>query len=125
MDFIDRMRSGQEVRCTDGDNGPFYEALSRARVLCDRFNTPGTTVEEGFSILDDLLECRVDRSCIINPTFRCDLGSNISLGKGVKINCDCVILDCADVTIGDYTMIGPKVQIITPNHPMDHMARRE
>ena len=124
MDFIERMRAGQEVCCTDEDNGPFMEAMDRAHVLCDRFNTPGTSPEERFSILDDLFGYEVDRGSIINPSLHCDLGINIKLGKAVKINYDCVILDCSTVTIGDYTMIGPGVQIITPNHPMDPMARR-
>ena len=108
----------------DDDRAPFMEALDRAHALCDRFNVPGNTPEERFAVLDELLGRPVDRSCIINPTFHCDLGVNINLGKGVKINYDCIFLDCAEVTVGDYVMIGPRVQIITPNHPLDSAARR-
>ena len=33
------------------------------------------------------------------------------------MNFDCIILDCAEVEIGDYVLCGPKVQIYTACHP--------
>ena len=40
------------------------------------------------------------------------------------INNCCTFLDGALITIGDYTLIGPNVQIYTPQHPMEYMERR-
>jgi Acetyltransferase (isoleucine patch superfamily) len=42
----------------------------------------------------------------IEPPFRCDYGTNISLGKNFYANYNLVILDCAKVTIGDNVMLG-------------------
>jgi maltose O-acetyltransferase len=55
--------------------------------------------------------------CVIRPPFHCDYGFNISLGAGVFLNFNCVILDVVAVTIGDKTQIGPGVQILTADHP--------
>lgn len=35
------------------------------------------------------------------------------------------LLDGACITIGDYTLIAPNVQIYTPHHPLDYRERRE
>jgi maltose O-acetyltransferase len=61
---------------------------------------------------------------VIRPPFYCDYGTNISLGRGVFLNFNCVILDVCAVTIGDDTQIGPGVQILTPDHPRDPDQRR-
>jgi maltose O-acetyltransferase len=42
----------------------------------------------------------------------------------VFFNFNCVVLDVCRVRIGDYTLFGPAVQILTPMHPMDAELRR-
>lgn len=61
----------------------------------------------------------------IQPPFFCDYGTNIKLGSGVYMNYNCVVLDVMQVTIGDRTMFGPAVQVLTPMHPMDAAERRK
>lgn len=61
----------------------------------------------------------------LEPPFFCDYGRNIELGKNVYINFNCTILDCAKVTIGENTLIGPNVQIYTATHPLNPRARLE
>lgn len=60
----------------------------------------------------------------IRPPFHCDYGYNIFVGHGVFLNHGCVILDCAKITIGDLTQIGPHVQILAADHPRDPAQRR-
>jgi maltose O-acetyltransferase len=60
----------------------------------------------------------------IEPPFRCDYGRNITLGKKAYFNFDCVILDVAEVTIGDYCLFAPGVHIYTATHPLDYKQRR-
>ena len=55
--------------------------------------------------------------------FHCDYGFNISLGAGVFLNFNCVILDVIKVTIGERTQIGPGVQILAADHPRDAVGR--
>jgi maltose O-acetyltransferase len=66
----------------------------------------------------------VGEGSYVRPPFHCDYGYNISLGKGVFLNFNCVILDVAKVTISDGTQIGPAVQILTADHPRDSAQRR-
>jgi maltose O-acetyltransferase len=65
----------------------------------------------------------VGDGAVIRPPFHCDYGFNISLGAGVFLNFNCVILDVVGVTIGDRTQIGPAVQILTADHPRDVAVR--
>lgn len=61
----------------------------------------------------------------LQPPFFCDYGTNIRLGKKVFFNFNCVVLDVMEVTIGDYTLFGPAVQIYTATHPLDAQVRRQ
>lgn len=65
----------------------------------------------------------VGEGATIRPPFHCDYGYNISLGAGVFLNFNCVILDVVAVMIGDKTQIGPGVQILTADHPRDPVER--
>lgn len=67
----------------------------------------------------------VGEGAVIRPPFFCDYGSNISVGAGVFLNFNCVILDVATVEIGDRTQIGPAVQIMAADHPRDPDLRRK
>jgi maltose O-acetyltransferase len=60
----------------------------------------------------------------IRPPFHCDYGCNLSIGRGVFLNFNCVILDVAAVSIGASTQIGPAVQIYAADHPRDPADRR-
>ncbi|ORX87848.1 maltose O-acetyltransferase [Basidiobolus meristosporus CBS 931.73] len=81
-----------------------YEAESRTKILKCLFDSCG----EGICI---------------EPPFYCDYGSNISVGKNVFMNFNCVILDCNRVEMGDDILIGPSVQIYTASHPLDPELR--
>ena len=59
----------------------------------------------------------------IEPPFYCDYGFNIKAGKDFYMNFDCVILDVAEVIIGDNVMCGPKVQLLTATHSLNAEER--
>jgi maltose O-acetyltransferase len=61
----------------------------------------------------------------VRAPFFCDYGFNIHLGAGVFLNCNCVILDVAEVHIGEGTQIGPAVQIYAADHPREQAAREK
>lgn len=124
MDFNDRARAGMTTSEKDPDIGQFLASIERAHGLCERFNVPCTPWSERKAILEELFGQRLDDDTVVNPTFWCDVGSNISLGRHVRINFDCVILDSAEVRIGDYVLIGPKVCIATPGHDFPPEMRR-
>ena len=60
----------------------------------------------------------------MQPPFHCDYGFNIRLGKRCFFNFNCVVLDVCAVTVGDYAIFGPAVQIYAATHPLDAKARR-
>lgn len=66
----------------------------------------------------------VGQNVNIRAPFYCDYGYNISLGDGVFMNFNCIILDVAKVTIGNHTLLGPGVQILTADHPRDPEERK-
>jgi maltose O-acetyltransferase len=95
----------------------------RCRLLTHRFNQSSpddpalrtATLRELFGAMGDNVE--------IEPPFHCDYGWNIRLGRGVFMNFGCVILDCAPVTIGDGTLLGPGVHLYAATHPTDPRTR--
>lgn len=59
----------------------------------------------------------------IEPPFRCDYGTNTTIGNNFYANFDCVFLDVAPIVIGENVMFGPKVNLLTPGHPIDAVIR--
>lgn len=95
-----------------------------ASVWMKRFNAAlGAAPDHWHALLKERFAA-VGKGAIIRPPFHCDYGYNISLGAGVFVNFNCVILDVVQVTIGQGTQIGPAVQIYTADHPHDPAQRR-
>jgi maltose O-acetyltransferase len=80
--------------------------------------------DERLELMQNLLGA-VGEGSWIQPPFYCDYGSHIRMGKGNFFNFNCVVLDVCEVSIGDYCLFGPAVQIYTAMHPMNAMKRRE
>ncbi len=88
------------------------------RALTDQFNaTPAEQPEQLTAILRRLLRAVGERTEVM-PPFRCDYGWQISIGARTFINYGAVVLDAAEVSIGDDVQIGPNVQLITALHPL-------
>ncbi len=60
----------------------------------------------------------------IEPPFYCDYGTNITIGDRVYFNFNCVVLDPAEVRVGDDVLFGPAVQLYTATHPISWKNRR-
>ncbi|MDG3008143.1 sugar O-acetyltransferase [Paludisphaera mucosa] len=99
-------------------------ARDRARDLCKALNaTHEAQTDERRRLLRELFGAGGD-TVWMQPPFYCDYGSNITLGERVFFNFNCLVLDVAEVRIGDYTLFGPSVQIYTAMHPMNAAERR-
>jgi maltose O-acetyltransferase len=111
--------------------GELYNALDKelseervkARLLIKALNdTREDETGERNRILKELLP-NASEGLWLQPPFYCDYGYNITLGKNVFFNFNCVILDVAPVIIGSRTLFGPNVQIYTATHPVNYKER--
>ncbi len=97
---------------------------ARARDLCWDLNaTRDGDADERRRILRALVG-RGGDTVWMQPPFFCDYGANIELGERVFFNFNCVVLDVCRVTVGDHTLFGPAVQLLTATHPTDAARRR-
>lgn len=118
----DKMLAGELYDPMDAE---LVRARDRARDLCQDLNATREADREGRRrILTELFGAGGD-SVWMQPPFFCDYGVNILLGERVFFNFNCVVLDVCRVTIGDYTLFGPAVQIYTATHPMNAVLRRK
>jgi maltose O-acetyltransferase len=117
----DRMLAGELYDPMDPE---LVRARDRARDLCQDLNaTREAQVEARRRILRELFGSGGE-TVWMQPPFYCDYGANIHLGERVFFNFNCVVLDVCRVTIGDYTLFGPAVQVYTATHPMNAELRR-
>lgn len=120
MSEVDKMRSSQLANTASPE---IQERFKRAKKLLLRLNATSGYDEECRSVLEELIP-GIPASATIWPPFCCDHGDGIRLGEHVFINSNCTFLDGGYITIGAYTLIGPCVQIYTPQHPFDYLERR-
>lgn len=117
----DRMLRGDWYKDSDPE---LVAERRRCQTLLDRFNTTPAE-DERQAVLGDLLGSVGAGSWIV-PRFQCDYGYLIRLGANSFLNYDAILMDCAEITIGDDVSIGPRTQLLTALHPIDdHEMRRQ
>jgi len=110
-----KMAAGELYSPHDGE---LTAARGRAGELLRRYNA-----SHDQRLLGDLLG-EIGRDSDIRAPFYCDYGFNIFVGEKVFLNFNCVLLDVGTIHIGDFTQIGPAVQIYAADHPRDMERRR-
>src|SRR5262249_39298585 len=118
----DKMLAGQRYAPLDPE---LVRARDRARDLCQDLNATREADREARRRILASLFGKGGESVWMQPPFYCDYGSNILLGERGFFNFYCVVLDVCRVTIGDYTLFGPAVQVYTATHPMNAELRRK
>lgn len=99
------------------------EDARKSRQLTRLFNA--TTEEQQIyrkTLLKEMFKA-IGEDIYIEPPFRCDYGTNTTIGNNFYANFDCVFLDVAPIIIGENVMFGPKVNLLTPGHPIDAVIR--
>lgn len=99
------------------------EGRTNARRLTRLFNQSVETEDLKRTELIKELFGSSEKDLFIEPSFRCDYGYNIHVGKSFYANFDCVILDVCEVRIGQNCAIAPGVHIYTATHPIDPVER--
>lgn len=86
----------------------------------DEFNRTAITDLEGREALLPQMFDKVGKGCFVEAPILMNFGGNhVRLGDNVYINYGFIAVDDTFITIGDNTMIGPRVTIATAVHPED------
>jgi maltose O-acetyltransferase len=116
-----RMLAGEWYCASDPE---LVSERERCELLVEQYNRTGTTEPELRAELLGQLLGSVGAETVIRPPVYFDYGYQTTIGSGTFINYGAVILDVGNVCIGDEVQIGPRVQLLTPTHPMDPAHRR-
>ena len=116
----EKMLAGEPYLANDPE---LLTARVRARRVWLRYNAldPEATADRR-DVLEQLIG-RAGANVDIQAPFYCDYGANIEIGADVFMNFDCVLLDCALISIGAQAQLGPAVQLYTATHPLDAAER--
>lgn len=121
--IFERLKSGEMVRSTDSDYYLINDVVTRTLKLSQQLNSSGN-INEVRSILSDIIGTEIDENITVFPPFYTNFGQFISIGKNVFINHACSFLDMGGITVEDDVLIGPKVSLITENHPLNPEDRK-
>lgn len=122
-DIFDRMRSGDLIRLDDPQYPKVLAIVNRTIRLNAKLNT-SEDVEQIRKHLSEIIGSGIDSSTIVFAPFYTNFGQFITIGKNVFINHACSFLDMGGITIEDNVLIGPKVNLITENHPLNPSDRK-
>jgi acetyltransferase-like isoleucine patch superfamily enzyme len=122
-DIFERMKAGQPIRLDDPEYYKIQEIVNRTIELSAGLNT-STNTDQIRERLSDIIGTKLDESTTVFAAFHTNFGRHIQLGKRVFINHACSFLDMGGITLEDDVLIGPKVNIVTENHPLDPANRR-
>ncbi|KAK1710046.1 hypothetical protein CaCOL14_011138 [Colletotrichum acutatum] len=128
-DDYEKMVSGMLYSCMAPE---LVASRHRARRLAQKFNTYVPGDDES---ADDVANKRVGmikelfggigKDVYVEPSLQVDYGCNITVGDRFYANFNCVILDCAHVTIGNNVFFATGVSLITATHETALQSRRD
>ncbi|MFD1442000.1 sugar O-acetyltransferase [Lacticaseibacillus hegangensis] len=116
----DRMVAG---RLYDASAEDLHKARMRTRLLTESYNRTSVADQIGRRTILRQLFKAFGEGGYIEPRLQVDYGSHITIGKNFYANYDPILLDVAPITIGDNVMLGPRVSLLTPTHPIDAGVR--
>ena len=112
----DRMHTGELY--LPGDE----EIMERQLICLDRlyeFNrTRPTELDKRQKLMKEMF-AEIGENCYIEPPFHSNFGGgHVHFGSHVYANFNLTCVDDTHIYVGDYTMFGPNVMIVTAGHPI-------
>ncbi|MBC9914526.1 DapH/DapD/GlmU-related protein [Chitinophaga varians] len=123
QDILSRLRAGEPIRLDDPEYHKIQTIVDRTIQLSSALNT-AATIPEIRSHLSTITSQAIDESTTVFAPFFTNFGRFIRLGRRVFINHACSFLDMGGITVEDDVLIGPKVNLITENHPLTPADRK-
>lgn len=121
-DIFERLLNGATVLADDPQMGRLVTESFKTKELLLQINNASDPNE--ISRLLSRIMGKETQSVTVFTPIHINYGKHINLGKNVFINFDCTFLALGGITIEDDVLIGPKVSLITENHPLDPQQRK-
>ena len=121
--IFERDRAGEEITHQDEGYYKIRERIDEVQKILFELNGNYHTDEEIRNLFSQLTGCVVDPTFRIRLPFYTDFGKNIKIGKNVFVNHGCTFMDRGGIILEDDVLIGPKVNLITINHPLTPRKR--
>jgi acetyltransferase-like isoleucine patch superfamily enzyme len=122
-DIFDRLKAGEPIQLSDPEYYKINEVVNRTIRISGKLNN-ATDTDQMRSYLGEITGKKIAASTTVFAPFYTNFGKFIQIGENVFINHACSFLDMGGITIEDEALIGPRVNIITENHPLDPDNRR-
>jgi len=121
-DIFERLLIGETILPNDSQIGRLRAEAFAVKALLNQMNN-AVNPEEITQILSRILDKELQEVTVFTPLY-INCGKHITIGKNVFINFDCTFLGLGGITIEDDVLIGPKVSLITENHPLNPEERK-
>lgn len=121
-DIFARLRNGETIMPDDPEIYQLLEASYEVKKQLIQLNT-STEPNEILKILSEIVGEKLENVAVFTPIY-INYGKHLNIGKNVFINFDCTFLTLGGITIEDEVLIGPKVGLITENHPLESQQRK-
>jgi acetyltransferase-like isoleucine patch superfamily enzyme len=120
-----RDKTGETIPLNDPEYPQLFKVIQKAMRTTAKLNNLVTDdMQEINAVFSVLIGKKVDDTFFMIPPFYSDFGENIHIGKNVFVNHACTFMDRGGITLEDNVLIGPKVNLITTNHPINPSERR-
>ena len=121
---IDLMLPEHRIPTRSPEWRDLYQRVQSAMELTSRLNAlPYGDIDARRSLLKELFGDPDSEEYFVHPPFYCTSGVGTQLGNRASVGQACSFLDLGGITIGERTMISPKVTLITEGHPIEPVDR--
>jgi len=118
-----RMLAGGIIPGNDPQLPEIWKVVAATIQLSAALNA-SASIEEIRERLSEITGRQIDNSTTVFIPFYTNFGRHTRIGKNVFINHACSFLDLGGITIEDDVLIGPRVNLVTENHPLDPSQRK-
>ncbi|GGE86878.1 Acetyltransferase (isoleucine patch superfamily) [Chishuiella changwenlii] len=117
-----KLKNGETIMPDDPEIHKLKEAsyqVKKQLLQLNNSNEPDNILK----ILSEIVGKKLENVAVFTPIY-INYGKHLNIGKNVFINFDCTFLTLGGITIEDDVLIGPKVSLITENHPLEPQHRK-
>lgn len=101
------------------------EIIQQNQRLLQNLNTQRHCNCEVRQLISEITGQKIASNTEIRLPFYSDYGRNIRLGERVFINANVMMVDLGGITIEDDALIGPGAYLISVNHQLNSMQRKD